>query len=128
MLTQTNVEPIRLSPAELVHQTFEVKTVDEYVLLFSENARFKVGNYPAVYGEEGIRKNMAPILEVAKVIRHNLDYLWEIGDTVVCKGTVYYERWDDKFVPLIPVGNIYRVKDNKVTELMAFADFSPLFQ
>ena len=128
MLTQTNVVPINLSPSEVVLQTFEVSNVDEYVLLFAENARFQVANYPVAYGEKGIRESMEPILEVAKSIKHSVELMWETEDTVVCKGEVYYERFDGKFVPPIPVGNVFRVKGNKITELIAFGDFSPLFQ
>lgn len=131
MLTQTNVVPVSLSPSEVVNLVFEAaefSTVDEYVLHFTENARFQVANYPITYGEQGIRKAVAPILEVAETVTHSMDLMWEVGDTVICKAEVHYKRWDRKIVPPIPVMNIIKVEGNKVSSLMAFGDFSPLFQ
>lgn len=130
MGNSTNTYASTLTPREVIRQLFDKakRRDDAYFTSFTENALYQVANYPPVYGEQGIRAFLAPILDVAESVDHVIDHMWEIGDNkVVCQGSVLYYRRDRKVVPRIHVCNIIQVEDDKIRELRAYGDFSPLF-
>jgi hypothetical protein len=101
---------------------------DSYFDSFTDNALYQVSNIPPAYGPKGIRDLLAPIMSLCEGVDHFIDKLWEVGNNrFVCQGSVLYHRRDHKTVPLIHVCNIIGVEGNKISELRAFGDFSPLF-
>ena len=130
MVNSTNTNESNLTPPEVIRQLFDKakRRDDAYFTSFTENALYQVANYPIVYGEQGIRGFLAPILELCQSVDHILDNMWEIGDNkVVCQGSVQYYRRDGKVVPRIQVCNIIQVEGDKIRELRAYGDFTPLF-
>ena len=104
----------------------EKRYSDEYFSFFTEDALFQVGNAPPVYGPQGIRDFVAPLAQLAAVY-HDIKNMWEVGNTVICQVEVIYTRDDGKAVPPLPGCNIIRVEGDKVRELLAYVDISPLF-
>ena len=130
MENSTHTHVSQFTPLEVIRQLFDKarRRDDAYFTSFTEDATYQVANYPPVYGEKGIREFLAPILDVAESVNHDIDRMWEIGDNkIVCEGSVLYHRRDRKVVPRIYVCNIIQVKGNKIHSLRAYGDFTPLF-
>jgi len=101
---------------------------DAYFTSFTPNALYQVANYPVATGEKGIREFLAPILALCEGVDHYIDKMWEIEPSkFVCQGSVVYHRRDGKVVPRIQTCNIIQVDGDKIAELRAYGDFTPLF-
>jgi limonene-1,2-epoxide hydrolase len=130
MANSTTPNASNPTPQDVNRQLFDkAKRRDEaYFASFTENALYQVANYPPVYGEKGIREFLVPILNLCEGVDHFIDNMWEIGDNkMVCQGSVVYHRRDHKVVPRIYVCNIIQVEGDKIRELRAYGDFTPLF-
>ncbi len=114
---------------ELTKQAFaavEANDVETYVSLFTEDAVYKIANFDAVVGPDGIRAFAKPVMDMFSKVTHDVRNMWEIGDRVVCEMTVTYVRNDGKEVT-VPCLDIIQFRGDKVCKLQAFIDASPAF-
>src|SRR5688572_5232917 len=75
---------------------FEAMNVDEALTMFTDDARYRFGNYPPAVGREAIRAAATSShLEAIKGCRFNIQGLWEFGDVLVCEMEIEYIRTDD---------------------------------
>jgi ketosteroid isomerase-like protein len=97
-----------------------------YLDCFTEDAEYKAGNYPPVFGHAGIQEFGAAMIPLFDKVLHNVENTWRSGDTVVCELELTYYRKDGKVVK-IPCVDLIRLKDEKVKSLRAYLDATPAF-
>ena len=106
---------------------FEAMNIDEALLMFTEGARYRFGNYPAAVGREDIRTAAASShLKAIKGCKFNIQDLWEFGDVVVCEMEIQYIRIDDSILTL-PCTDVFRMEGNRIKDMRIYMDPSPLF-
>jgi ketosteroid isomerase-like protein len=121
--------PPAMSNVELVKKAFaavEANDIDQYVSMFTDDALYKIANYPAVTGPQGIREFAKPVMQMFKTVTHDIKDMWEFGDKVICEMDVTYTRQDGK-VSTVPCLDIIQCEQGKVKRLQAFIDASPAF-
>jgi limonene-1,2-epoxide hydrolase len=106
---------------------FEAMNVDEALLMFTESARYRFGNYPPAVGREAIRTAATSShLNAIKGCKFNILDLWELGDVVVCEMDIDYIRTDDSILTL-PCTDVFRMEGNRIKDMRIYMDPSPLF-
>lgn len=120
-MSETKIDLVKLAYAAV-----EANNVEEYVTFFTDDAIYKVGNFPAVVGHDGIRGLALPLVEMFTSVTHDVKNFWEIDDTVVCEMDITYNRKDGK-VSIIPCLDVIHFSGDKVRELKAYLDPSPAF-
>jgi hypothetical protein len=106
---------------------FEVMNVDAALTMFTEDARYRFGNYPPAVGREGIRTAATSShLEAIKGCRFNIQGLWELEDVVVCEMEIEYIRTDDSILTL-PCTDVFRMEGSLIKDMRIYMDPSPLF-
>jgi len=106
---------------------FEAMNVDEALTMFTQDARYRFGNYPPAVGHEAIRQAATSShLEAIKGCRFNILGLWEFGDVVVCEMDIEYIRTDDSILTL-PCTDVFRMEGNRIKDMRIYMDASPLF-
>jgi ketosteroid isomerase-like protein len=104
----------------------ESNNVDEYVSFFTEDALFKVGNLPSVFGPQGIRDFESPVRQVIRTVSHEVKEMWEQEDVVICEMEITYTRRDGK-VLILPCVDVIQMERDKVWKMQAYLDPSPVF-
>ena len=105
---------------------FEAMNVDEALLMFTEGARYRFGNYPPAVGREEIRTAATSShLKAIKGCKFNIQDLWEFGDVVVCEMEIDYIRIDDSILTL-PCTDVFRMEGNRIKDMRIYMDPSPL--
>lgn len=106
---------------------FEAMNVDEALTMFTGDARYRFGNYPAAVGREDIRTAATSShLEAIKGVKFNIQGLWEFGDVLVCEMEIEYIRTDDSILNL-PCTDVFRMEGNRIKDMRIYMDPSPLF-
>lgn len=106
--------------------TVERKDVDGYLACFTEDAEYKAGNFPAVYGHNGIREFAGGIIPYFNQVEHKVKNRWQNGDTIISEMDLVYHRKDGKVVT-VPCVDIVQVENGKVKSLRAYLDATPAF-
>jgi len=99
---------------------------DEYVSFFTDDAEYKIGNTEPVIGKQGILNLSSTVMQTVKSVSHDIQNIWELGDTVICHVTVIYNSKDGKIFK-IPSISIIRFTNDKIQKYQAFIDASPVF-
>jgi ketosteroid isomerase-like protein len=102
------------------------KDMDAYLECFTEDAEYKAGSFPPVYGRQAIRDFGTSVIPNFTKVVHNIKESWQDGDTVICEMELVYHRTDGKVVT-VPCLDILRLKNGKVKSLRAYLDASPAF-
>jgi ketosteroid isomerase-like protein len=104
-------------------------STNEYdVRYFTDDVEYKIGNFEPVIGPQNVVKFGANLSQTLDSSSHEIKNIWEIGDTVIVEVDVIFKRKDGKVFQL-PNVTIMRFKENenKVRQLQAFIDISPVF-
>lgn len=104
----------------------ETRSPDDFVSYFTEDAIYKVGNNPPLVGHERIREASVRFRQMIKGIVHDIQQIWELGDTVVVELAVTYTRNDDKTVTL-PCLDVIQFQGEQFQVLHIYIDLSPVF-
>ena len=104
----------------------EANDVAHYVTFFTEDCSYKVGNFDAVHGHDGITALATPLVDMFSSVTHDVKQFWESGDTVICEMDITYSRKDGKVV-VIPCVDIIHFAGGKVKDLKAYLDPTPAF-
>jgi len=106
---------------------FETMNIDEALNSFTEDARYRFGNYPAAQGKEGIRQAATSShMNAIKGCNFEIKGLWESGDVVVCEMDINYIKTDDSILTL-PCTDVFRMQGNRIQDMRIYMDPSPLF-
>lgn len=117
----------RLEIIRRLIRLFEAMNVDEALTMFTEDARYRFGNYPPAVGRENIRQAAASShLEAIKGCKFNIQGLWEVGDVIVCEMDIDYIRVDDSVLTL-PCTDVFRMQGDRIKDMRIYMDPSPLF-
>lgn len=100
--------------------------VEESLKFCTDNVIYQFGNFPVVFGKQGIRDSSAGFLQNFKTLKHNVLAMWEEGNVVIVQLEVTYTRHDNKVFTL-PCCNIIKMKDNLVQEMRIYMDINPVF-
>ena len=90
------------------------------------DAEFQFGNLPSVRGTAQIEAMVGGFFRSIAGLGHVLHGHWICGDTLICRGTVTYQRRDGKEVAL-PFANIMRLEGGRACEYRIYGDVSPLY-
>ncbi len=108
---------------------FEKMDIDSAVKMFTEDCRYRFGNYPAATGREGVRQSATSShLKAIKGCTFDIQGLWEFegGDVVVCQMEINYIRTDDSVLTL-PCTDVLRMEGNLIKDMRIYMDPAPLF-
>ena len=115
---------------QLVRRMFEAgesMNVHNFVKFYADDAHYQFGNFPVVYGPQGIINSSQGFLAKVKKVVHNIENIWEVDqETVVAEMNVRYDRHDGKSFTL-PCCDTIRIRDGKVKSLKIFMDITPVF-
>lgn len=116
---------------DILKQVFlagESMNIDNFVKFFSNDAVYRFGNPPVVFGHEGIKQSSIDFLKKVEGLHHHIKNIWEIqNDEIVVELEVTYIRYDGKVFTL-PCCDIIRFQDNKIKEMLIFMDISPVYK
>lgn len=114
---------------EIVKRLFDAverKDVDAYVTCFMQDAEYRAGNLPAVFGHDGIREFAHRVIPYFDRVDHIVKNHWQNGDTIISEMDLVYHRKDGKVVS-VPCVDIIQVENGKVKSLRAYLDATPAF-
>ena len=114
---------------ELIKRMFsavENNDVDTYLTCFTENAEYKAGNFPPVFGHQAIREFADRIIPYFDRVEHTVKNTWQNGDTIISEMDLTYHRKDGK-VATVPCVDIIQLENGKVKSLRAYLDAAPAF-
>ncbi|BAZ50413.1 hypothetical protein NIES4103_30290 [Nostoc sp. NIES-4103] len=116
---------------DILKQVFlagESMNIDNFVKFFSDDAAYRFGNSPIVFGHEGIKQSSIDFLKKVEGIHHHIKNIWKIKDhEIVVELEVTYIRYDGKVFTL-PCCDIIRFQDKKVRKMLIFMDISPVYK
>jgi ketosteroid isomerase-like protein len=118
-----------MSNADIVRRAFaavEANDVDTYVSLFTDDALYKAANFDPVTGPDGIRRFAAPVMDMFEKVTHEVEGMWEDGNTVVAEVMLTYRRRDAKVIT-VPCVDVIGLREGKISSLQAYVDLSPVF-
>jgi ketosteroid isomerase-like protein len=107
-------------------RTIDEMDSDKFVTFLTEDAQFRFGNAPAVYGKQAIREAVAGFFGTIKDISHKNLNLWVNSDSVVYEGEVTYTRHDGSKLT-IPFMNKFKMVGDKIKDYFIYIDVTPLY-
>jgi ketosteroid isomerase-like protein len=114
---------------EIVEKLFDAvhrNDVQTYGKCFTEDAEYRIANFPAVYGRKDIEAFGAKITPMFERVRHDVKHTWLMGNICVSELDVVYHRKDGKVVK-VPCVDVIRIENNLVKSLHAYLDATPAF-
>jgi ketosteroid isomerase-like protein len=116
---------------DILKQVFlagESMNIDNFVRFFNDDASYRFGNSPVVFGHEGIKQSSIDFLKKVEGIHHHIKNIWEVDNhKMVVELEVTYIRYDGKVFTL-PCCDIIHFQDHKVQEMSIFMDISPVYK
>ncbi|MBE9224591.1 nuclear transport factor 2 family protein [Phormidium sp. LEGE 05292] len=118
------------SKIDILKQLFlagEAMNINNFVNFFTEDALYQFGNFPVVYGHQGIKDSSVGFLEKCEGLHHHMKNMWQLSeDLVIVEMDVTYVRHDGKVFTL-PCADTVRFQGDKISELRIFMDVTPMF-
>jgi ketosteroid isomerase-like protein len=114
---------------EVIERLFDAvhrNDVASYMKCFSEDAEYKIANFPPVYGPKAIGEFGARITPMFEKVLHDVKNMWQIGNTFVSELYVDYHKKDGKVVR-VPCLDVITVENGLVKSLHAYIDATPAF-
>jgi len=114
---------------EVVERLFDAvhrNDFQTYAKCFTEDAEYKVANFPPVYGPKDIEAFGAKITPMFDRVLHDVKDSWQVGDLVISQLEVAYHRKDGKVVK-VPCLDFIRIEKGLVKSLHAYIDATPAF-
>jgi ketosteroid isomerase-like protein len=114
---------------EIIERLFDAvhrNDVQTYVKCFTEDAEYKVANFPAAIGRKEIEAFGARITPMFERVLHEVKNTWQAGDAFVSELDVVYHRKDGKVVK-VPCLDVIRIENGLVKSLHAYIDATPAF-
>ncbi|BAY24944.1 hypothetical protein NIES2100_47430 [Calothrix sp. NIES-2100] len=101
--------------------------IEKSLELCTDDVAYKFGNFPVVFGKQGIKQSSASFLQNFQSIKHNIISMLEIGETIVVELEVSYVRRQDQKMFTLPCCNIFLMQGDLVKEMRIYMDISPVF-
>ena len=100
--------------------------VEKSLMFCTDDVLYRFGNFPIVFGKQEIKESSTNFLQNFKSLKHNIQSIWEIGETIIVEMEINYIRHDNKMFTL-PCCNIFLMKEELVQEMRIYMDISPVF-
>ena len=114
---------------DLVKRLFsrgEAFDAEGFVTFFTDTPLYQFGNFEVCLDKESIKQSAYNFFSKISAVYHEIKMIWELGDVVFVEMDVLYWRKDGSMVSL-PCFDIFRVEEDKFSELRIFMDVNPLF-
>lgn len=98
---------------------------DAFVSFLTEDARFRMGNAPAIGGREAIRAAVTGFWQSIDSSEHEIGEVWSPPQGVLVRGTVSYVRLDGSGLT-VPFANVFHLRGQKIVRYQVYADVSEL--
>lgn len=92
----------------------------------TEDCSFIFGNWPAAEGRQAAVGAVSDFFAGINGISHDIQDVWEDGDTVVVRLGVTYHRKDGQSLTL-PCANIWKRTGDQISDYRIYMDVNPVF-
>lgn len=100
--------------------------VDSFVARLSEGVVFQFGNAESVVGRSAVRTYVAQFFSTIEGLSHDIENIWDVGNTTVVQMIVEYLRIDGRAVSA-PAANILTYEGDLAREWRVYVDVTPLY-
>ncbi|HEY9850431.1 MAG TPA: nuclear transport factor 2 family protein [Leptolyngbyaceae cyanobacterium] len=102
---------------------------EELKQYLTDDIFYKVGSGEPVYGKQAVVDFLSNMVSTtAKFQSHNVRKIWDEPGIVAIEMDANYVRLRDQKKLKIACCDIYRMRDNKVSEWRVYADMAPFFE
>lgn len=102
---------------------------EELKQYLTDDIFYKVGSGEPVYGKQAVVDFLSNMVSTtAKFQSHNVRKIWDEPGIVAIEMDANYLRLRDQKKLKIACCDIYRMRDNKVSEWRVYADMAPFFE
>ena len=112
-------------PWRAFYQAVDSMNLEAFMAFLDPDASMRVANWPVVNGHEYIRGLVTGAWNQWTLLRHNIENVWEEGDTTIVEAMIDHVLTDGCEVTT-PCVTIIQWKDGKLLRHRAFEDPSPL--
>jgi len=112
--------------ARRVFAAFDVKDVDQFAELVTDDVRVRLGNAEMIAGKPAFVDAVEQFVASVAAFHHHVTSLWRDGDAVIAELEVRYTRLDGGEVTL-PCCNVFRLRDGAVADYRVYMDISPVY-
>jgi len=102
------------------------KDTETFLEYLTDDAKFRFGSAPAVYGVETIRSAVDGFFDTIKGSSHALTNTLVSGSTLVCEGEVTYQRLNGSELTL-PFVNVFELSGKLISHYKIYIDIAPLY-
>jgi hypothetical protein len=97
-----------------------------FLSFLSDDAIFIFGSAPPVSGQADIGAAVSGFFASIKGCKHQLSGIWQQPGSLVCEGTVHYQRHDGSGITL-PFANVFELEGRHIQRYSIYIDISPLY-
>lgn len=109
-----------------VFKTVDAMDADAFAAFLAEDGVFVYANAEPVRGRMAVREAVAQFFTSIKSLRHAVEAVWTVDDTVIAKLDVTYHRHDGGSVT-IPAMTLWRLRDGLIADYQIFNDLTPVY-
>lgn len=106
--------------------TIDSKDTDGFAAYLTENVVFIFGNFPPSNGLQSVKMTVSGFFESIRALKHNIENVWESGNSVIISGQVEYTRHSGT-VLRAPFCDICRYDGAKIYDYRIYIDVSMLY-
>ena len=111
---------------EELFAAIDSRNTDAFLEFLTEDGAFRFGSAPTIHGRDNIRGVLNDFFASIAGLQHTIGNVIASGDTLICEGTVEYERLDSRAVS-IPFANVFEYAGQRIAEYKIYIDIGPLY-
>ena len=111
---------------DALFSAIDSKNTEAFLSFLTEDARFRFGSAPEVRGRAAIRDAVNGFFSTIAGSKHQLDQVIVDGTTLVCEGSVNYQRLDDHELT-VPFVDVLEYAGDQISAYKIYIDISPLY-
>ena len=112
--------------AQAVFSRVDAMDAQGFASYLTADSNFVFGNWPAAEGPKAAAQAVSDFFSGINGIEHDIQDVWEKGDTVCVRLAVTYHRKDGTSVTL-PCANIWKCLGDKIADYRIYMDVNPVF-
>lgn len=112
-------------PWRAFYQAVDAMDMERFLAFLHPRATMRVANWPVVSGHYEIRGLVASAWSQWKLLRHDIENVWEEGDTTIVEAMINHVLADGRQV-ITPCVTVISWEGGKLLRHRAFEDPSPL--
>jgi ketosteroid isomerase-like protein len=115
-----------LSFAKSVYEAVDSMDETNLAEFLTDECTFTFGNAKPVVGRAAVTEASKAFLSLISGIKHTINDVWSVDDTIITRLTVTYTR-NDKKIMSFPGVTIWRVEGRQISDYRIYIDNTPLF-